>query len=157
MCIFWYKVKTNRPNYKISRVLFYLYNKKAVFHIWKTAFLWLKSHNYLPWCSELTVSFLRPCARRDASTRRPFLVAMRARKPCLFTRRRLCGWNVLFIVILFYLLFFVSYLNLKALLRNSGCKSTHIFWINKEFRLKKKKKNVFFFISSSFFVKKEFF
>ena len=53
---------------------------------------------YFPWCSSLTVSFLRPCARREAKTRRPFFVAIRARKPCLFTRRRLWGWNVLFIV-----------------------------------------------------------
>ena len=63
--------------------------------------------DYFPWCSSDTVNFLRPLARREASTRRPFFVAMRSRKPCLFTRRRLCGWNVLFIVLsLFYLLWF---------------------------------------------------
>ena len=54
---------------------------------------------YLPWCSSLTVNFLRPLARREANTRRPFFVAMRSRKPCLFTRRRLWGWNVLFILL----------------------------------------------------------
>ncbi len=37
------------------------------------------------------ISFLRPLARRRASTLRPFLVAMRARKPCVFLRRTLLG------------------------------------------------------------------
>ena len=66
---------------------------------------------YFPWCSSETVSFLRPCARREASTRRPFLVFMRSRKPCLFTRRRLCGWNVLFILLLFCCYFCFVVLN----------------------------------------------
>ena len=44
--------------------------------------------NYL---SELTVSFLRPRARRRASTARPFFVSMRERKPCVLARRRLFG------------------------------------------------------------------
>lgn len=39
----------------------------------------------------------RPFARRRASTLRPFLVAMRARKPCVRLRRVTLGWNVLFI------------------------------------------------------------
>ena len=60
-------------------------------------------NGYFPWCSSETVNFLRPWARREANTRRPFFVAIRSRKPCLFTRRRLCGWNVLFIVLFFYL------------------------------------------------------
>ena len=51
----------------------------------------LRQTAYLPWCSSETVSFLRPFARREANTRRPFFVAIRSRKPCLFTRRRLCG------------------------------------------------------------------
>lgn len=42
-----------------------------------------------------TVSLARPRARRRASTLRPFLVAMRARKPCTFTRWRFLGWYVL--------------------------------------------------------------
>lgn len=36
-----------------------------------------------------TVSRLRPWARRRLNTLRPFLVFMRARKPCTFFRRRL--------------------------------------------------------------------
>lgn len=42
-------------------------------------------------------SFLRPLARRRASTRRPLLVAMRARKPCVRARCKLLGLNVRFI------------------------------------------------------------
>jgi hypothetical protein len=38
------------------------------------------------------MSFLRPLARRRLSTRRPALVAMRARKPCVRFRRTLLGW-----------------------------------------------------------------
>src|SRR5882724_11401898 len=38
-----------------------------------------------------TVRRLRPLARRRFSTRRPFLVLMRARKPCVLRRRRLFG------------------------------------------------------------------
>jgi uncharacterized protein with von Willebrand factor type A (vWA) domain len=44
--------------------------------------------NYL---SELTVSFLRPRARRRASTARPFFVSIRERKPCVLARWRLFG------------------------------------------------------------------
>jgi hypothetical protein len=39
---------------------------------------------------------LRPFARRLFKTKRPFLLAILARKPCVFARRRLLGWNVLF-------------------------------------------------------------
>ena len=39
--------------------------------------------NYL---SSLTVSFLRPCARRRERTARPFFVSMRERNPCVFAR-----------------------------------------------------------------------
>jgi hypothetical protein len=41
--------------------------------------------------SSLTVSFLRPRARRRARTFRPFLLAMRSRNPCVFFRFLLCG------------------------------------------------------------------
>lgn len=41
--------------------------------------------------SELTVSFLRPRARRRDSTARPSWVFMRVRKPCVLARRRLLG------------------------------------------------------------------
>ena len=78
--------------------------KNCVYFLENTpnSYLWLVT-DYFPWCSSDTVNFLRPLARREANTRRPFFVAMRSRKPCLLTRRRLCGWNVLFIVLsLFY-------------------------------------------------------
>ena len=38
----------------------------------------------------------RPFCRRRFSTRRPPLVRIRTRKPWVFFRRRLLGWNVLF-------------------------------------------------------------
>jgi hypothetical protein len=41
--------------------------------------------------SSLTVSFLRPCARRRERTARPFFVSMRERNPCVLARRRLFG------------------------------------------------------------------
>ena len=44
--------------------------------------------------SLLTVSRLRPLARRRFRTSRPFLVLIRTRKPCAFFRWRLFGWNV---------------------------------------------------------------
>ena len=90
-------------------------------------FPWTVSTDYFPWCSSETVNFLRPLARRLANTRRPFFVAILSRKPCLFTRRRLCGWNVLFIALyLFYLLLFLCEFS------ESGCKSTDNFRNNKE-------------------------
>ena len=51
----------------------------------------------------LTVSERRPLARRRESTLRPSLLAILSRKPCLFTRRRLEGWKVLFIFVYRYL------------------------------------------------------
>ena len=72
--------------------------------------------DYFPWCSSDTVNFLRPCARREANTRRPFFVAIRSRKPCLFTRRRLCGWNVLFIVLLFFICWYSRFWVAKLLI-----------------------------------------
>jgi hypothetical protein len=49
--------------------------------------------------SSETVSLWRPFARRDARTRRPFLVAIRERNPCLFARLRRLGWYVRFILV----------------------------------------------------------
>ena len=62
---------------------------------------------YFPWCSLETVSCLRPFLRRAERTRRPFLVCIRRRKPCLLMRLRLWGWNVLFIVISVFVLVFL--------------------------------------------------
>jgi hypothetical protein len=45
-----------------------------------------------------TVSRLRPLARRRLSTSRPFLVAIRVRKPCVFLRWRRLGWKVRFMI-----------------------------------------------------------
>ena len=61
---------------------------------------------FLPLYSSETVSFARPFARRAANTRRPFLVAILSRKPCLFFLFLLEGWNVLFIVL--YIICFCS-------------------------------------------------
>ena len=44
--------------------------------------------------SLLTVSRLRPFARRRFSTSRPFFVLIRTRNPCVFLRWRVFGWNV---------------------------------------------------------------
>jgi len=57
-----------------------------------------------PWASRCTTHFelvlaandLRPRLRRALMTRRPPLVAMRARKPCVRRRLILLGWNVRF-------------------------------------------------------------
>ena len=54
--------------------------------------------------SEETVSFLRPWRRRDARTRRPLAELMRSRNPCLLTRLRFEGWNVLFISQFLYII-----------------------------------------------------
>ena len=45
-------------------------------------------HGY---CSSETVKRLRPLARRRLSTIRPFLVAIRTLKPCVFLRRLVFG------------------------------------------------------------------
>jgi hypothetical protein len=45
-------------------------------------------HGY---CSSDTVRRLRPLARRRLSTMRPFFVAIRTLKPCVFFRRRVLG------------------------------------------------------------------
>jgi len=41
-----------------------------------------------------TLTRARPLRRRAARIARPALVRMRSRKPCVFARRRLFGWNV---------------------------------------------------------------
>lgn len=46
------------------------------------------------------VSCARPFARRRLMTRRPALVAIRARKPCVRARFNLLGWNVRFMCLL---------------------------------------------------------
>lgn len=46
---------------------------------------------YFPLFVSVTVRFFLPFARRRARTRRPFLVAMRERKPCLLARLRRLG------------------------------------------------------------------
>jgi hypothetical protein len=52
--------------------------------------------------SSATVNRFRPLARRRFNTIRPFLVDMRTRKPCVFLRRRVLGWNVRFPFILLF-------------------------------------------------------
>ena len=72
---------------------------------------------FLPLYSSETVNFARPFARRAANTRRPFFVAILSRKPCLFFLFLLEGWNVLFIVLYFYM-FLVKYVVLPFSLQN---------------------------------------
>ena len=48
------------------------------------------------------VSLALPFALRAANTLRPFFVAILLRNPCLFFLFVTDGWNVLFIVILFF-------------------------------------------------------
>jgi hypothetical protein len=57
---------------------------------------------YPGYLSELTVSFLRPAARRREMTACPSAVFMRDRNPCVLARRRLFGWKVRFGIV-FYL------------------------------------------------------
>jgi hypothetical protein len=52
----------------------------------------------IPCYDDETVSRLRPLARRRFSTRRPFLVAIRVRNPCVFARWRRFGWKVRFMM-----------------------------------------------------------
>src|SRR5690606_40792865 len=51
-----------------------------------------------PFRMSQTVRRLRPLARRRDRTWRPFLVAMRARKPWVRARLRVLGWKVRFMV-----------------------------------------------------------
>ena len=70
---------------------------------------------FLPLYSSETVNFARPFARRAANTRRPFFVAILSRKPCLFFLFLLEGWNVLFIVLYYYMFLFKKYFALFSL------------------------------------------
>ena len=72
--------------------------------------------------SSETESFLRAWRRRALRTRRPLALAILARKPCLFTRLRREGWNVLFMISLFY---YFSRKDCKG--SNSGGKNKIIF------------------------------
>ena len=81
-------------------------------------FFLVAMRNYFPLYSSETVNFLRPFARRDANTLRPFALAILSRNPCLFFLFLLEGWNVLFIV---YSSFY-CYIYVK-----SGCKDIGFF------------------------------
>ena len=84
---------------------------------------------FLPLYSSETVNFARPLARRAANTRRPFFVAILSRKPCLFFLFLLEGWNVLFIVLLYFILFIFAF----QTFRFTACKITLFFHIGKVF------------------------
>jgi hypothetical protein len=51
------------------------------------------AHPGLGW-QDQALSRSRPLRLRAARTARPARVRMRSRKPCVFARRRLFGWNV---------------------------------------------------------------
>lgn len=70
----------------------------AVIGGWRSVML-AHDVSYFPGFVSLTVRFLRPLERRRASTRRPFLVAIRERKPCLLARLRRLGWYVRFMML----------------------------------------------------------
>ena len=78
--------------------------------------------HYFARASSETVSFLRPLARRAASTLRPLAVAILSRKPCLFLLFLLEGWNVLFIFVYTILCYYSM---------RSGCKISDFFLIIK--------------------------
>lgn len=103
-----------------------VYNKRAVwFCIGQLFYLRLCKlyYAFLQYSSE-TVSFLRPCARRDASTRRPLAVAILSRKPCLFFLFLLEGWNVLFIVIQCFICLFSRFADYARIVQTSCCLRT---------------------------------
>ena len=64
--------------------------------------------HYFARASSETVSFLRPLARRAASTLRPLAVAILSRKPCLLILFFCEGWKVLFIGVYLYLNIIIS-------------------------------------------------
>ena len=68
-----------------------LFWKKGCWHSISNPFVHLILWSYQ------TVRLLRPLARRRAMTLRPFLVAMRFRKPWTRLRWRFLGWKVRFI------------------------------------------------------------
>lgn len=105
----YYKSSEVKPICQTFRVFFLSEKSKEVRLAWKDLLLCYdkvmtpnECQNYLPWFSSLTLSFLRPFARRAASTLRPPTVCMRWRNPCLLFLFLLWGWNVLFILYLFY-------------------------------------------------------
>ena len=63
----------------------------------------LQCCSYFNFRSSEIVSFLRPFLRRDANTARPLAVCIRFLKPCTVLRRRRCGWNVRFMILLLFL------------------------------------------------------
>jgi hypothetical protein len=67
-----------------------------------------KEGGYFNFLSSETVSLCLPFALRLANTLRPLAVSILLRKPCTLLRRRLCGWNVLFILKKFYLIQIIS-------------------------------------------------
>ncbi len=85
--------RTEKTGYGLSPseylVLFQRMNMRTARHVITAA----HETGYVPRVpmALLTVRERRPLARRELITRRPFLVAMRARKPCLFLLFLLCG------------------------------------------------------------------
>lgn len=75
------------------------------------------SHKILNYFSSLTVSFLRPLARRRERTARPVLVFIRSRKPWTFFLFLLLGWNVRFILLLY-----ICLLRKKRIVLEQSCK-----------------------------------
>ena len=90
----------DNPKYvrNLSIVNVFKRNSTPSFAGGRVLLLAVRASDYLPAMELDTVRRARPLARRRASTLRPSADAMRARKPCLFTRLRLWGWNVLFII-----------------------------------------------------------
>ena len=103
--------------------------------------------DYFQRVSSETVSFLRPLARRAASTLRPFAVAILSRKPCLLIFFLCEGWKVRFIVL--YFICFRSFgragMNLRTMYRASigstaaECKGKTFLVYPKTFALKSPK------------------
>lgn len=60
---------------------------------------WFGRDNLDTFYSSLTVNLFLPFARLLFKTKRPLLLLILARNPCLFTLFLLLGWNVLFIVV----------------------------------------------------------
>ena len=99
---------TGKTDFSPFTLHFSLFTKKA--EVRTSAFLYPQRQTvYLPWCSLDTLSDLRPFLRRAERTRRPLAVSIRWRKPCLFTLFLLWGWNVLFIVLSYFLFINLSF------------------------------------------------
>ena len=101
MLIINHAISTNAQGRRLSiifRIIFCFYKPTAPYAGWPRVLLLRSLLLYLPAIELETVKRTRPLARRRAKTLRPSADAIRARKPCLFTRLRLWGWNVLFII-----------------------------------------------------------